>query len=147
LQQSAVTLEVIVKMVADLMQKNDGVKKGVAQAIQEVTNCEKDQQLALCSEVQACLSPPEPVDDVAAEFRVINKATKVTHAILIGPGPGVDSSSYLARCGWSFGFAPHAFATAGDVPKKLCQKCFRPLADKAEDASSAQSSSSNSSSD
>ena len=148
LQQSAVTLDVIVKMVADLMLKDDGAKKDVAQAVLEVTNCKhEDQQLALCSEVQACLSPPAPVDDVSAEFRVINKATKVTHAILIGPAPGVDSSTYLARCGWSFGFAPHAFAAAGDVPRKLCQKCFRPLADMAEEASSAQSSSSKSSSD
>ena len=150
LQQSAVTLDVIVKMVADLMQKEDGAKKNVAQAVLEVTQAKnsenKDQQLALCSEVQACLSPPAPVDDVAAEFRVINKATKVTHAIMIGPGPGVDSSVYLARCGWSFGFAPHAFANAGDVPKKLCQKCFRPMADKTEEASSSQSSSSDSSS-
>ena len=120
--QAMVTLDMIAKMVAELI----GEKKPLKDALAQVVPCvDEETVLALQVELKSALHPPAMSDgDDAEEALVMNKRTKVAHAVLVGPGPGVSSDDYFARCGWRFGLVSHCFPSTPSDFKKRCQKCF-----------------------
>ena len=117
-----VTLDMIAKMVAKLI----GEKKPLKGALAQVAPCVDEKTvLALQVVLKSALHPPAMSDgDDAEEALVMNKRTKVAHAVLVGPGPGVSSDDYFARCGWRFGLVSHCFPSTPSDFKKRCQKCF-----------------------
>ena len=120
--QAALTLDVIAKMVAELL----GEKKPLLDALAQVApSNDKETVLALQAEVKSALHSSSAFDgDDVADVLVMNKRTKVVHAVLVGPGPGVSSDDYFARCGWRFGLVTHTFPSPPFDFTKQCQKCF-----------------------
>ena len=120
--QAALTLDVIAKMVAELL----GEKKPLLDALAQVApSNDKETVLALQAEVKSALHSYSAFDgDDVADVLVMNKRTKVVHAVLVGPGPGVSSDDYFARCGWRFGLVTHTFPSPPFDFTKQCQKCF-----------------------
>ena len=119
-QKPAITLEVIVKMVTDLIEE----KYALADAVDAVSKENKKLSEALNNEVLAVLDATK-TDDMNEKkvIQVMNKATKVTHIVLAGPEEGIPSNRFLARCGWLFGFVLHIF-TNDDEPANICKTCY-----------------------
>ena len=118
----------------------------VDMAIENVTNKKQcDNAVALNTEVKAAIADldTQTGGTAAAVPLVVNCSRKkeVTHAILVGPGPGVRSDENLARCGWRFGAAQHKFPQVTEKPHKKCNKCFRNQHCDPDDASEASDSS------
>jgi len=131
------SIETIVKMVAELMEKKCALNDAVTKV---AVGSDPERASALQHEVKAILgSTGGEVKDI---IHVINKATKVTHIVLTGPGNGIDSNEYLARCGWRFGLVLHSFSTSDT----LCKKCHRTPQNENEPDGSSNSSDSSSSS-
>jgi hypothetical protein len=130
------SIETIVKMVAELMEKKCALNDAVTKI---AVGSDPERASALQHEVKAILGSTDSEDkDI---IHVINKATKVTHIVLTGPGNGVDSNEYLARCGWRSGLVLHSFS----MSETLCKKCHRTSHNENEpDASSSSDSSSSS---
>jgi len=142
-QKPAITLEVVVKMVTNLLEK----KMALADAVNEVSKDNKELSGALNNEVLAILDTAKSNDQDAKKVtQVMNKATKVTHIVLSGPDDGIPSNKFLARCGWRFGFVLHAFTT-DDEPANICKTCYGLKTRKRKAAESEASSSSSSDND
>jgi hypothetical protein len=115
------TLEVIVKMVTDLVER----KYALADAIKVVTEKSPNtQDEALQSEILAVIDIKDEKKN-GPEVQVINMATKVTHIVLAGPELDIISDKFLARCGWRLGLVRHSFPSGDDALAKKCQKCFK----------------------
>ena len=134
------TLEIIVKMVTDLMDR----KFKLADAIKTVTQNSPDTQAeALQSEMLAVIDKKHD-ENGGPEVRVINKATKVTHIVLQGPELDIMSDKFLARCGWKFGLVRHSFPADGVIPTNKCKTCFGEKKKRTTASESSESSSSSS---
>ena len=115
------TLEVIVKMVTDLVER----KYALADAIKVVTEKSSNtQDEALQSEMLAVIDTKDEMK-TGPEVYVINMATKVTHIVLAGPELDIISDKFLARCGWKFGLVRHSFPSGDATHTKKCRKCFK----------------------
>ena len=139
----AITLEVIVNMVTELI----GKKYALADAVDVVSKENKEMSGALNNEILAILDTT--TTDGTPEkkaVQVMNKATKVTHIVLRGPEEGIPSNKFLARCGWRFGFVLHVF-TNDEIPNNICKTCFGLKTRKRKAAASTSSSSSSSEND
>ena len=142
-QKPAITLEVIVKMVSDLLEK----KMALSDAVDEVSKENKELSGALNNEVLAILDTAKSDDlDAKKVTQVMNKATKVTHIVLAGPDDGIPSNKFLAKCGWRFGSFLHAFKTDNE-PANICKTCYGLKTRKRKAAESEASSSSSSDND
>jgi hypothetical protein len=120
-QKPAITLDIIVKMVTDLMDK----KYVLADAVAAVSKENEELNSALNNEVLAILDTSDIINTDDKKIQVVNKATKVTHIVLAGPEQGIPSNKFLARCGWRFGFVLHSFPTIDVEPTNICKTCFQ----------------------